>query len=342
MPYGGDPHSTIRDIVNLESAGLDMVWVPEVWGFDSPSLMGYLAAKTSTLQIGSAIMPIYSRTPSLLAMTAAGLDALSEGRFHLGLGASGPQVIEGFHGVPYQAPLARTREIVTICRLAWRRRGPLEFAGTHYSLPYRGDDGTGLGKSLKLMGRPVRSAIPIWLAALGEKNVALAAEVADGWLPIFFIPERSREIWGAALDNGRALRSPDLGQLQISAGGLLAIGEDEETLRWRDAQRPALALYIGGMGARGKNFYYDLCVRYGYEEQARVIQDLYLEGLKSQAEAAVPDELLEKTTLVGPRGYVQERVAAFREAGVTNLQLEPRPQGDQTAAELIETVRGFL
>ena len=342
MPYGGDPHAAVRDVLDLEAAGLDMVWVPEVWGFDSPSLMGYLAAKTTTLQIASAIMPIYSRTPSLLAMTAAGLDALSDGRFQLGLGASGPQVIEGFHGVPYQAPLARTREIVSICRLAWARRGPLEFEGQYYSLPYQGEDGTGLGKALKLMGKPRRSAIPIWLAALGEKNVALAAEIADGWLPIFFIPERAREIWGAALDAGRAQRSPDLGELQISAGGLLAIGDDEETLRLRDLQRPSLALYIGGMGARGKNFYYDLCVRYGFEEQARIIQDCYLDGRKSEAQAAIPDELLEKTTLVGPRSYVAERVAAFKEAGVTNLQVVPLPQGEQTAGELIATLREFL
>ena len=342
MPYGGDPHAAIRDVVALEKAGLDMVWVPEVWGFDSPSLMGYLAASTATLQIGSAIMPIYSRTPGLLAMTAAGIDALSNGRFSLGLGASGPQVIEGFHGVPYEAPLARTREIVDICRQAWRRRGALEHHGTYYDIPYQGEKGTGLGKPLKLMGRPVRSSIPIWLAALGEKNVALAAEVADGWLPIFFIPERANEIWGASLQAGAAKRSADLGPLEISAGGIVAIGDDDTTIALRDLQRPALALYIGGMGAKGKNFYYDLCVRYGFADEAAVIQELYLAGKKGQAEAAIPAELVEKTTLCGPRGYVAERIAAFKEAGVTNLQVVPLAQGEQTAASLLEDVRGLL
>ena len=342
MPYGGDPHVAIRDVVALEKAGLDMVWVPEVWGFDSPSLMGYLAASTATLQIGSAIMPIYSRTPGLLAMTAAGIDALSNGRFSLGLGASGPQVIEGFHGVPYEAPLARTREIVDICRQAWRRRGALEHHGAYYDIPYQGEKGTGLGKPLKLMGRPVRSSIPIWLAALGEKNVALAAEVADGWLPIFFIPERANEIWGASLQAGAAKRSADLGPLEISAGGIVAIGDDDATIALRDLQRPALALYIGGMGAKGKNFYYDLCVRYGFADEAAVIQELYLAGKKGQAEAAIPAELVEKTTLCGPRGYVAERIAAFKEAGVTNLQVVPLAQGEQTAASLLEDVRDLL
>ncbi len=342
MPYGGDPHAAIRDVVALEKAGLDMVWVPEVWGFDSPSLMGYLAASTTTLQIGSAIMPIYSRTPGLLAMTAAGIDALSSGRFSLGLGASGPQVIEGFHGVPYEAPLARTREIVDICRQAWRRRGALEHHGTYYDIPYQGEKGTGLGKPLKLMGRPVRSSIPIWLAALGEKNVALAAEVADGWLPIFFIPERANEIWGTSLQAGAAKRSADLGPLEISAGGIVAIGDDDATIALRDLQRPALALYIGGMGAKGKNFYYDLCVRYGFADEAAVIQELYLAGKKGQAEAAIPAELVEKTTLCGPRGYVAERIAAFKEAGVTNLQVVPLAQGEQTAASLLEDVRDLL
>ena len=342
MPYGGDPHAAIRDVVALEQAGLDMVWVPEVWGFDSPSLMGYLAAGTSTLQIGSAIMPIYSRTPGLLAMTAAGIDALSNGRFSLGLGASGPQVIEGFHGVPYEAPLARTREIVDICRQAWRRRGALEHHGTYYDIPYQGDKGTGLGKPLKLMGRLVRPSIPIWLAALGEKNVALAAEVADGWLPIFFVPERASEIWGESLRSGAAKRNPELGPLEISAGGFVAIGDDDATIALRDLQRPALALYIGGMGAKGKNFYYDLCVRYGFADEAAVIQELYLSGKKGQAEAAIPDELVEKTTLCGPRGYVKERIAAFKEAGVTNLQVVPLAQGEQTAASLLEEVRGLL
>jgi len=342
LPYARDPRDVATLVVDFEAAGLDMVWVPEVWGFDSPSFMGYLAAITSRVQIGSAIMPIYSRTPSLLAMTAAGLDAVSGGRFQLGLGASGPQVVEGFHGVRYDFPVARTREIVEICRRAWLRKGPLEFHGDHYDLPLSADRGTGLGKALKLMQRPLRSSIPIWLAAMGEKNVAMVAEVADGWLPIFFIPERASEIWGESLREGARRRDPSLGPLQISAGGLLAIGDDEATVALRDLQRPALALYIGGMGARGRNFYFDLAVRYGYATEAEQIQDLYLSGLKGQAEAAIPESLLEATTLCGPRGYVAERIAAMREAGVTNLQVVPLPQGEQTAASLLAEVRELL
>ena len=342
LSYAGGFQQAAREVADMERAGLDLVWVPEAYGFDSPSLMGYLAALTERVEIGAGILPIYTRTPTLIAMTAAGIDALSDGRFHLGLGASGPQVIEGFHGVPYTNPLATTREVVEICRAVWKREAPLEYHGRRFTLPLPPERGTGLGKPLKIIAHPVRDTIPVWIASLGERNVQLTAEIADGWIPILFIPERARDVWGGALDAGRARRDPSLGELMITAGGLLAIGDGEEIVALRELQRSMVALYVGGMGAKGTNFYNELAIRYGYEKEAARIQDLYLAGQKREAEAAVPAEFLELTTLCGPRGYVAERIAAFREAGVTHLQVAPLPQGDQSAASLIETVRELI
>ena len=342
LDYSGGFKKAARDVAEMEKAGLDLVWVAEVYGFDSPSLMGYLAALTETVEIGSAILPIYSRTPSLIAMTAAGVDALSDGRFHLGLGASGPQVIEGFHGVPYTNPLGRTREIIEICRHLWKREAPLVHQGKNYTLPLPSNQGTGLGKPLKLLTHPLRSSIPIWVASLGEKNVAMTAEVADGWIPVFFIPERAKDVWGASLEAGAAKRDPSLGELMISAGGLLAIGEGNDVTGMREFARPMTALYVGGMGAKGKNFYNELAVRYGFEKEATLIQDLYLSGKKKEAEAAIPEEFLELTSLCGPKSYVEERLAAFKEAGVTHLQVNAIPTGEQTKASLIETVKEMV
>jgi len=342
LSYAGGFKEAAREVTEMEKAGLDLVWVAEAYGFDSPSLMGYLAALTERVDIGAAILPIYTRTPTLIAMTAAGIDALSDGRFHLGLGASGPQVIEGFHGVPYTNPLGRTREIVEICRSVWRRDAPVVHEGANFTLPLPADKGTGLGKALKIIAHPVRSEIPIWIASLGEKNVELTAEIADGWLPILFIPERARDVWGGALEAGAKKRDAARGELMISAGGLLAIGEGEEFTKLRELQRSMVALYVGGMGAKGKNFYNELAIRYGFEKEAAVIQDLYLAGQKREAEAAVPDEFLELTTLCGPKGYVAERIAAFKAAGVTHLQVHPLPQLGQTSASLIADVKEML
>jgi F420-dependent oxidoreductase-like protein len=341
LSYAGGFQAAAREVAEMERAGLDLVWVAEAYGFDGPSLMGYLAALTERVEIGAGILPIYTRTPTLIAMTAAGVDALSGGRFHLGLGASGPQVIEGFHGVPYTSPIGRTREVIEICRAVWAREAPLEHHGPFYDLPLPEGRGTGLGKPLKIIAHPVRPAIPVWVAALGEKNVEMAAEVADGWIPILFIPERASEVWGASLAAGRAKRDPSLGDLMVTAGGLLAIGEGDEVTRVRELARSMVALYVGGMGAKGKNFYNELACRYGYEAEAAAIQDLYLSGKKKEAEALVPHELLELTTLCGPEGYVKERAAAFREAGVTHLQVTCVPRGEQRAADLIELVKGF-
>jgi F420-dependent oxidoreductase-like protein len=335
----GGFRESARQVSEMEKAGLDLVWVAEAYGFDSPSLMGYLAGLTERVGIGSGILPIYTRTPTLLAMTAAGMDALSEGRFQLGLGASGPQVIEGWHGVAYDAPLGRTREIVDICRKVWARQGSLTHDGPRYHLPLPAGQGSGLGRPLKIIGHPVRPRIPIWVASLGEQNVAMTAELAEGWLPLLFIPEKAQDVWGGALARGSTKRDPALGPLQISAGGLLAIGEGDDVIQLRELARPNIALYVGGMGARGRNFYNELARRYGYEKEAALIQDLYLAGKREDAAAAVPAEFVELTSLVGPRGWVAERISALRQAGVTHLQVMPIPTGGQTMASLIGQVK---
>ncbi|MDQ2648789.1 MAG: LLM class F420-dependent oxidoreductase [Actinomycetota bacterium] len=318
--WGDDVDGFARRAKQLEDAGVEYLWTGEAYSSDAVSTMGYLAAITERVQIGSSILPLYSRTPTLLAMTAVGLDKLSKGRFVLGLGASGPQVIEGFHGVPYDKPLARTREIIEVCRKVWRHER-LEHDGAVYRMPLPPDEGTGLGKALKLIDTPRRPDIPIHVASLGPKNVEMTAELADGWLPLHYWPERAEDLWGASLEAGLAKRSPDLGPLDIVAGGSLAIGDDVEPLR--DRGRPMLALYFGGMGARGRNFYNDVLRGYGYEREAEQIQDLYLSGQKKDAAAAVPAELVAGLSLIGSERYVRDRVEAFRESGVTILNVDP-------------------
>ena len=316
--YGGNPVETVNQIVAMEQVGLDTVWLAEVYTFDAPTLMGYVAAKTERVEIGSGILPIYSRTPTLTAMSAAGLDALSNGRAILGLGASGPQVIEGFHGVPYDKPITRTREIIDICRKVWRRER-LEHDGL-YQIPLPEGRGTGLGKPLKLINHPKRANIPIWVAALGDKNVEMTAELAEGWLPHVLVPEKIRDVFGPALDAGFAKRAPELGPLQITGGGILAL-EPEMWEPARQLARGMYALYIGGMGARGKNFYNTVMRRQGWADAAQEVQDLYLDGKKEEAAAALPDEFIEKATLIGEPAFVRERIAALREAGVTHLHV---------------------
>jgi F420-dependent oxidoreductase-like protein len=320
LGYGDGFAQSVDRVVRLEEAGLDVVWVAEAYGYDGATRLGYLAARTRRLRLGSGIFPIYSRTPALLAQTIAGLDELCEGRAILGLGASGPQVIEGWHGVAYDRPVQRTREIIEICRMVWRRK-ELTYNGRVFTLPLPAEQGTGLGKPLKILTHPVRDRIPIYLASLGERSVELTAELAEGWLPIFFVPEKADSIWGPALRRGLAKRLPELGPLEVVAGGPLAIGEGLEHLR--EAERPHLALYVGGMGARSKNFYNELIGRYGFEREAAQIQDLYLAGKKREAEALVPASLLESLSLIGPEGYVKDRIAAFKAAGVTLLDVQP-------------------
>jgi F420-dependent oxidoreductase-like protein len=336
LQYSDDPVVGAERAVEMERAGLDVVWVPEAYSFDAVSLMGYLAARTERVQIGSGILPIYTRTPTLTAMTAAGIDALSGGRMILGLGTSGPQVIEGFHGVPYDRPVARTREVIEICRSVWRRER-VEHTG-NYTIPLPAGQGTGLGKPLKIINHLRRSDIPIWVAALGERNLQMTAELADGWLPIAVRPDRMREVFGSALDAGLAKRDPALGPLQIAAGGVVAT-EEEMFETARAAARGVSALYIGGMGARGHNFYNSVFERQGYPAEAELVQDLYLAGRKEEAAAALPDSYIDAITLIGPPGYVKERIAALREAGVTHLHVNPV---STDPARLIGVVRELM
>ena len=336
LNYSGGFSEVVDELADFERAGLDIVFVPEAYSFDAVSQLGFIAARTTRLEIASGILPIYSRTPALTAMTAAGLDFVSGGRFTLGLGTSGPQVIEGWHGVPYDAPVGRTRELVEICRMVWRR-DRLDYQGKHYTLPYEG--GTGLGKPLKLINHPVRERIPIVIAALGPKNVALAAEVAEGWQPIFYFPEKAAIAWDAPLAEGKARRDPALGTLDVIASAPLAIGDDVTGLR--DITRPVFALYIGGMGARGRNFYYDLACRFGYQSEANTIQEAYLAGRNDEAAALVPADLVEKTALIGPAGYVAERLEAFRESGVTTLNVTPLAATHAARLADIERVRAL-
>ncbi|BDB39760.1 LLM class F420-dependent oxidoreductase [Mycobacterium kiyosense] len=337
--YAGGFKEVAAEVADLERAGLDIVFVPEAYSFDAVSALGYLAASTERVGLASGILQLFTRTPTLTAMTAAGIDYVSGGRFTLGLGASGPQVIEGFHGVPYDAPIARTREVVEICRQVWRR-DTVQYQGDHYTIPLPAERGTGLGKPLKLINHPVRERIPVLIAALEPKNVELAAEIAEGWQPIFFLPEKAQDVWGDALAAGQAKRDPALGQLEVFAGPALAIGENVESLR--EFVKPHLALYIGGMGAKGKNFYHTLATRYGYAAQADRIQELYLAGDKEAAAKAVPDELVRDVNLIGTREFVKDRVAAYRAAGVTTLNVMPMAATSGERVKLIETLRELV
>jgi F420-dependent oxidoreductase-like protein len=333
LDYSGGFHEAVNRVVELEKCGIDVVAVAEAYSFDAVSQLGYLAAKTSTVELASGVFPLYSRTPSLLAMTAAGLDFVSDGRFLLGIGTSGPQVIEGFHGVEFDAPLGRTREVVEICRKVWRRE-QVQYAGKYYQVPLPADRGTGLGKPLKLINHPVRERIPIMIAALGPKNVELTAEIAEGWQPVFFLPEKVASVWGEPLAAGAAKRDPGLGPLDVMVHASLAIGDDvDDRLAW---VKPQLGLYLGGMGAKGQNFYHKLATRYGYGEVADRIQELYLSGRKREAIDAVPDELVRGMSLVGPRGFIAERLAAFADAGVTTILVSPLAKSDGESLRYVE------
>jgi F420-dependent oxidoreductase-like protein len=319
---GTNPAELTPLVQHAEELGFDSVWAAESWGTDAVSVLAWMAALTDRIKIGSAIMQIPGRTPANTAMTAATLDLLSGGRFLLGLGTSGPQVVEGWHGEPWGKPLAKTREYVEIVRAALRRE-TLEHEGEHYAIPYHGPGASGLGKPLKLMLRPLRSAIPIYLAATGPKNVALAYEIADGWLPIFVDPEHFVEAFGTPPAH-----------LDVAATVNVLVGDDVETLR--DALKPHVALYVGGMGAKGKNFYNALVRRYGWEEAAETVQELYLAGRRRDAIAAVPDELVDAVALVGPKARIAERLEAWRETPVTTLLVgSPQPEALEVLAGLL-------
>jgi len=313
--WGSGPADNVVLAVEADRLGYHSIWTAEAWGSDCITPLTWLAAKTERVRVGTAIMQMPARTPANTAMTAATLDLLTGGRVLLGLGVSGPQVVEGWHGVPYGKPLVRTREYVEIVRTILKREKPLEHHGEHYDIPVRG--GTGLGKPLRLILHPLRKEIPIYLAAIGPKNVALAAEIADGWLPIFFSPERIG-IYREWLDEGFA-RAPgkDRAGFDVAPTASVVLGPDAAACR--DSLKPSLALYIGGMGARERNFYYNLACRYGYEADATRIQELFLSGHKQQAASAVPDRLVDEVALCGPKERIAERLAAWRAAGITTL-----------------------
>ncbi len=321
LNYAGDIKTLADEVAALEKAGLNNVWVAEAYSFDAVSMMGYLAARTETVEIGSAILNVYSRTATLMAMTFAGLDYVSNGRMHCGLGASGPQVVEGFHGVPYEKPMQRIKEYIEVCRSTWKRE-VINYQGKAVQIPLPAGQGTGLGKPLKLINHPVRADIPLWWASLKGLSVEATAEVADGWIPVFYLPEKADLVWGEAMRQGFKNRSADLGKLQILAGGSVMFTEDEQVIeKVLDGARPSAALYVGGMGARGKNFYNDIMSSYGWEGEAKNIQDLYLDGKKEEAAAAIPRAFLEGGSFVGSEGHIGERIAAYAEAGVTHLQM---------------------
>lgn len=300
--------------------GVHSIWTSEAYGSDAVTPLAWMGAQTTRIKLGTAIMQMPGRTPANTAMTAMTLNQLSGGRFLLGLGLSGPQVAEGWHGQSYSKPLTRTREYIEIVRMIMERRHPARYQGSLYELPYRGADATGLGKPLKstLHAQP---DIPIYLAAIGPKNVALAAEMADGWLPIFFSPTRYDDVYREHVEAGFAAAGGDKGYDQFDiAPNVFVVVNDNLDICY-NMLRPFLALYIGGMGARGKNFYNDLARRYGYEEAAEKIQDLYLEGKKGEAMMAVPPALIDEVALVGPKARIKERLAAWRQAPVNTLNL---------------------
>ena len=335
--FEGDPTRLVRRAQDLESAGADVLFGGEIYGFDLVSTMAYLAGHTKTAQLMTGILPVYSRSPTMIAQTAATIDALSGGRFILGLGTSGPQVIEGWHGVPFDKPLEATRDVIEICRKVWRG-DRVEHDGKVFKIPLPAGQGTGLGKALKFMGRPHRADIPVVVASLGPKNVELTAELAWGWEPLFFVPDRFERVWGDALTAGKAKRDPALGEMAIIAGGVVALGSGSHVDEARQGARENAGFYVGGMGARGKNFYNDLFQRYGWEGEAAAIQDAFLSGRREEAYAAVPDEYVDLATLTGDEGRVRERIEVYRSVGVTHLQVQPM---GENPLQIIEKVKAW-
>lgn len=328
--WGAQPADALPLVREAERLGFDSIWTAEAYGSDAVTPLAWMGAQTTRIKLGSGILQMPARTPAMTAMTAATLDLLSGGRVLLGLGVSGPQVVEGWHGQPYGRPLVRTREYVEIVRTILRREEPLDFQGEEYHVPIQ--DGTGLGKPLRLTIHPLRKRIPIYLAALGPKNIELAGEIADGWLPIFYSPARE-DVFLGALDAGLAKRQSE-DPFDIAPSVTVVLGDDVQACR--DMVKPLLALYIGGMGARGKNFYNDLARRYGFEAAAQEIQDLYLDGKKKAATAAVPDELVDEVALCGPKERIAELLEPWRRSRATTLILGTiQPEALQVMAELI-------
>ncbi|HEV2361524.1 MAG TPA: LLM class F420-dependent oxidoreductase [Acidimicrobiales bacterium] len=330
----GPPVNAVANVAEAEQLGYDSIWTAEAYGSDALTPLAWLGANTSRVRLGTAIVQLSARTPTATAMAAMTLDHLSGGRFVLGLGVSGPQVVEGWYGATFPKPLARTREYVDIVRQALRREGPVTSDGPHYPLPRTGPDTTGLGKPLKPIVHPLRADVPIILGAEGAKNIALAAEIADGWLPIFYAPEHDAS-YRSALAEGfakpGARRTAE--DFEVVCNATVIVDDDLE--RAANSIRPVLALYIGGMGARDMNFHFDVFARMGFEGEARRIQELYLDGRKDEAAAAVPLELVDATTLIGPRERIRDTLEKWRDSPVTTLLVGGSMQSVRLMAELV-------
>jgi F420-dependent oxidoreductase-like protein len=329
---GGPPPGAAESVLEAERLGFDSIWTAEAYGSDALMPLAWWGAATERIKLGTAIVQISARTPAATAMAAMTLDHLSGGRVILGLGVSGPQVVEGWYGQSFAKPLARMREYIGVLRDIWARGGPVTNDGPHYPLPL--PEGTGLGKPLKSSIHPLREDIPIYLAAEGPKNIALAGELCDGWLALFYSPYHD-DFYRAALDDGfaqpNARRTQE--EFEVAATVPLIVTDDVESAA--DAMRPMYALYFGGMGARGTNFHANVAIRMGYEAEVAKIQELYLAGHKQEAAAAVPTRLVEQLTLIGPRDKIRHDLEAWRDSIVTTLLVGGDPATLRTAAELV-------
>jgi F420-dependent oxidoreductase-like protein len=330
---GGPPPGVTDAIAEAERLGFDSIWTAEAYGSDCLTPLAWWGASTERLKLGTAIVQMSARQPAATAMAAMTMDHLSGGRFILGLGVSGPQVVEGWYGMPFAKPLARTREYIAILRDIWARNGPVTAQGPHYELPL--PDGTGLGKPLKASIHPVRSEIPIYLGAEGPKNIALCAELCDGWLAMLFSPAVYDDLYRPSLEEGfgreGARRSAE--DFEVAATVPLIVTDDVEAAA--DALRPFYALYFGGMGAKGANFHANVPIRMGYEKEVAEIQDLYLDGKKEQAGAKIPTPLIEQLSLIGSREKITDDLEKWRESVVTTLLISGDAQTLRTAAELV-------
>jgi len=312
LPYaqGAMSRAEVEEFtIRADQLGMHSIWVPEAWTFDAFMMLTSLIPLTSQIQLATGIVNVYSRTPALIGQSAATLDSLSGGRAIIGIGASGPQVINGWHGMAYTKPVQRTRETIDIVRTILRR-DKLRYEGEIFNLQM----------GLKLINHPLRPDVPIVVAAMGDRNVAMTAEVADGWMPVLYVPEKANEIWGDALTAGRANRSPDLAPLEVMPSVTMAISDDPKARAGAEfVARAGIALYVGGMGSRTNNFYNDLACKLGYEAEAKEIQDLYLSGNQPEAASKVSDEMLGDFAIVGDAAYAKDRIAAFEESGATTL-----------------------
>ena len=328
----GPPAGVAELVAEAENLGYDSVWTAEAYGSDALAPLAWWGAKTSKITLGTAIMQMSARTPAATAMTAMTMDHLSGGRFVLGLGVSGPQVVEGWYGQPYPKPLARTREYIDIIRQILAREEPVTYDGEFYTLPFEG--GTGLGKPLKSTIHPLRSDLPIYLAAEGPKNVALAAELCEGWLPFWFSP-RSDDFYRSALSEGFAREGARHGfdDFEVACPVPVVVNPDPEQAA--DVIRPMLALYVGGMGAKGANFHFDVIARMGYEAEAHTIQDLYLEGKKAEAIASIPLQMIEDVALVGPPEKIRDELSRWQETVITTMLVQGPPELVRALPEML-------